>query len=400
MSARQRALAYLAHPFVVVSIVLLVLNDAAWKGAGPPWLTGKLSDFAGLVFFPGLLALGIGLVVPRAGARAVGLTSWWSSAVFFAAVKTVPAANAAYIDAIAVVRGPVQVVLDPTDVLALAVMPIGWCLWNRLAAPTTRKTLRASAGWTVASCALLATGATQCWPPAAVQRVLVDGPTLYASVRSNKAVSTDLGRTWTKLDFDDVRHARVTELSGAPADPVTQACHPMQPDVCYRIVDSTNIAASRDGGSSWQVTWTTSSEEIARRRKAACGVGGGAQSLVFAESNTPVVLVAMASEGVLRQELDGDWQRVSVLDARLWSGENTWQKMDGIEQLSLLVVVGTVLVPGAALVAMIVRRRRRARRQTYWLPFGAAGPVLVDPNVPYAPPGWPPAQPRPGRRWR
>lgn len=60
LDARQRALGYLTQPVVVSSIVLLVLNDAVWKGAGPGWLTAKLSDFTGLIFFPGLLALCIG----------------------------------------------------------------------------------------------------------------------------------------------------------------------------------------------------------------------------------------------------------------------------------------------------------------------------------------------------
>lgn len=43
----------LLHPVPVVAIVLLLLNDHVWKAAYPGALwTGKLSDFAGLAFFP------------------------------------------------------------------------------------------------------------------------------------------------------------------------------------------------------------------------------------------------------------------------------------------------------------------------------------------------------------
>lgn len=42
------------HPLPLSAMVLLAVNDHWLKGSGvlPGWLTGKLSDFAGLVFFP------------------------------------------------------------------------------------------------------------------------------------------------------------------------------------------------------------------------------------------------------------------------------------------------------------------------------------------------------------
>ena len=41
--------------WVLASIAVLVMNDHVLKGWMPGWLTGHLSDFAGLVFFPLLL---------------------------------------------------------------------------------------------------------------------------------------------------------------------------------------------------------------------------------------------------------------------------------------------------------------------------------------------------------
>jgi len=41
----------LLHPAVLAAIALFVVNDHVFKPAHPGWLTGKLSDVAGLVFF-------------------------------------------------------------------------------------------------------------------------------------------------------------------------------------------------------------------------------------------------------------------------------------------------------------------------------------------------------------
>ena len=43
------------HPWTIASIVVLFINDQYLKYAYTSWLTGKLSDFAGLIFFPILL---------------------------------------------------------------------------------------------------------------------------------------------------------------------------------------------------------------------------------------------------------------------------------------------------------------------------------------------------------
>lgn len=45
----------LVHPIPLASVVLLAMNDHWWKQAYPSVLTGKLSDLAGLFFFPLLL---------------------------------------------------------------------------------------------------------------------------------------------------------------------------------------------------------------------------------------------------------------------------------------------------------------------------------------------------------
>ena len=46
------------HPALLVAVAVLLLNDHVLKSAAPGLVTGKLSDFAGLFFFPALLQAG------------------------------------------------------------------------------------------------------------------------------------------------------------------------------------------------------------------------------------------------------------------------------------------------------------------------------------------------------
>lgn len=92
---------FLLHPVFLASIGVLLLNDHLLKGVGPAWLTGKLSDVAGLAMFPAVV-----VAVVEVGRRRLGLT--WplgpraflvaavATAVVFAATKTIPLAGDAY----------------------------------------------------------------------------------------------------------------------------------------------------------------------------------------------------------------------------------------------------------------------------------------------------------------
>lgn len=52
----MRTLRVLKHPATITSIFLLLANGHWFKASFPSWWTGKLSDFAGLFFFPSLIA--------------------------------------------------------------------------------------------------------------------------------------------------------------------------------------------------------------------------------------------------------------------------------------------------------------------------------------------------------
>jgi hypothetical protein len=100
-AARRFAGQDLLHPVALVALLVLVGNDHFAKWAYPGWLTGKLSDVAGLALFPLILmaayewwrgpAVFLGRAHRHVVVAAIGLT-----AVAFTLVKTLPAATHGY----------------------------------------------------------------------------------------------------------------------------------------------------------------------------------------------------------------------------------------------------------------------------------------------------------------
>lgn len=114
---------------------VLFLNDHALKGAGllPAWLTGKLSDVAGLFVFPVVVVACLrwaAALIGRGMARDPALA--WGAAgltgVLFAGVKLWPAMNGWA----GAVLGPMS--MDRWDLVALAALaPAGWWMSRRAA---------------------------------------------------------------------------------------------------------------------------------------------------------------------------------------------------------------------------------------------------------------------------
>jgi hypothetical protein len=127
----MRCTSDLARPAPLAAAALLALNDHVLKGAHllPGWLTGKLSDIAGLFVAP-ILAVTVaraslaaaGRNAPRDGR--LGATIVIAVAVAFTTLKLWPAFNAV----VAAVWGANR--LDPTDLYALPAVALAW-LWLR-----------------------------------------------------------------------------------------------------------------------------------------------------------------------------------------------------------------------------------------------------------------------------
>ncbi len=124
----------LTHPVAIAALVVLVINDHLLKAAYPGWITGKLSDFAGMVLAPLVLVAIVDAIAP--------VRAWmgWASAVAvgcaFALCKTWAPATEVYEAGLALARTPFQwalsallerppsaervvLVRDPSDLIAL-----------------------------------------------------------------------------------------------------------------------------------------------------------------------------------------------------------------------------------------------------------------------------------------
>ena len=139
MSAHPRG-AGLLHPGALISVAVLVLNDHLLKGAFPSFVTGKLSDLAGLAFFPLFLQAGLEWLGAPVSRRVLAGACLATAAVFVG-VKTVQAMHAVYEIGLGLLQFPfralaggaggrVALQMDPTDLVAVPAVALAW-RWGR-----------------------------------------------------------------------------------------------------------------------------------------------------------------------------------------------------------------------------------------------------------------------------
>ncbi len=132
----------LLHPAWLGALAVLAINDHVLKGAGalPGLLTGKLSDFAGMIVAPALFAALLGVKSRRGLLHchiAVGLV--------FALINLSPACADAWSWLMGLVGFPWTITVDPTDLIALPALALGW----RALVPAMARTAPSPlAGWT------------------------------------------------------------------------------------------------------------------------------------------------------------------------------------------------------------------------------------------------------------
>ena len=124
------------HPVALAAVALLVVNDWLLKPRFHGFVTGKLSDLAGLAFAPVVLSAAIGLVLAalaRLGARVDPslsrrrlLACIVATGVGFAIVKLSPAAGEVTARALSHLGRPASFYLDRTDLLCLPALAIAW----------------------------------------------------------------------------------------------------------------------------------------------------------------------------------------------------------------------------------------------------------------------------------
>jgi len=248
--AVSTAISCLTHPLSAMAVLTLVVNDHLLKGNAPPWLTGKLSDFAGLFFFPFLLALVAGLVrIPRAFRFGVLIT-----ALAFTVLKTSPAIAGG---TRALFPWGSRVVVDPTDLIALVSLFLASFMWRRNWQEPHAHAGRLHAWRSLAiAIAALSAVATSAEEFPGVESVTDLGGNLYAVVQEGVAtttwVSQDAGVSWSEVEEPSTEVAEAIE---ADRRSWTVRCTSTAANECYRpTTQLDDFQVSMDGGLTW-VDW-------------------------------------------------------------------------------------------------------------------------------------------------
>ena len=304
----------LGSPVAVCALVVLLLNDHVLKQAAPGWVTGKLSDVAGLVVAPLLVAL-------LAAALGVRRPLTWATAavvVGFMLCKTT-GAGAATVSALWSLSGiDTHIRADPTDLLALPAVLVARRLWRQAGSVPDRRRLAAVVGLALLPMGVLATAATgACDEDEGVRTVdVVTG-----------RLGEDAGQR-TVAVLEDHHEWRVVEGSGTPftlpeadrerlGEGVTTddgACA-SGARVCWRRgLDRHSVEVSADGGRSWQPDLEVTAEQRAQSLaglEESCGQPPSADLVDLEVLDTaagPVVVVAARHGGAWLRDVAGEWR--------------------------------------------------------------------------------------------
>ncbi|MFC4072646.1 hypothetical protein [Actinoplanes subglobosus] len=396
--------AWLGHPVTMGALAVLVINDHVLKATHPGWVTGKLSDAAGMLLMPPLLAALAGLIAPRLPLRAVAVTAIVTVGVGFTFVK-MWAYGAELASSTWSTLTPSLIRADPTDLLVLPLLagawstlrhsagawlgygtlgrgarvrPEGWTLERRTEGGPGRWT-RAVRVAVLMPLALAGVAATSPAPRPLADLAVVSGDAVYVGASERSAysddwsVSRDGGVTW-----DDAEE---------PASPQAVACS--RDGVCYRVVTGALAVQSSTGGGPWTDSWRV---DDAQRRALYREYGDSEHisdltSRALTVQDVPgghVVVVANGRDGFAVRATDGRWERIGF-PAFPWD-RAPLALPTGPDPLSRpLVVTVIALIAGFLLtVAGVVSLRRSgASRHWWWLPalLPAAAILLVPPVV-------------------
>jgi len=297
----QNSLRCLQHPATWLSIGLLFANDHILKVVCPSWITGKLSDFAGLFFTPFIVAAGLSFLLSKYKVPSikVGQFAFGFVGIWFILLKTFPLVNFLTTGLVSRLMGfPTKFVTDPTDLVALFAMFPAWMIWRQ--SSPIQPTSPAYAALFFGSLAVIATSPVD-WKVYSVTNLeyYQDGIVYAADItrRANiylpVAESIDGGVTW-----QEATEVRNIELKSLPV----QNCGRLNPEICYRLPIGGELRVW--GGT--ERKWIKAADVSVKVY----------DMIIFDWNDKEYVLLAIGEYGILRRELPyGDWKVFPVIYA-------------------------------------------------------------------------------------
>lgn len=370
-------LAWLAHPISLAALVLLLVNDHVLKQLWPGFVTGKLSDVAGMVMFPPLLAALVALTVPRTNPKTLAVVALCATGGGFSMIKLwgYPAQLAS--SALTVVSGPSLVRADPADLLALPALALAWLAFRR-ARPITDRTARLVRAVVLLPLALFGTTATSCGIDDAAPPVVGKGPD---------------GSVWLQspgprgdFEFRSTSDGGLTFRRGGPeAAPriLEQDC---AGDTCYRVVHGQLHVQQRVSGGEWTTAWKPGPGQVRDIvvDRSTCADPQGerfvSQALVVIPQGEAghVVLVSNGDDGLLRRDPSGTWTRIGPGDGGPAPALSQGVIPGGSTFFAVAIVVLVLVVAGIGVMALKVGAPWRLSRWAVLFVSAALVAVALD----------------------
>ena len=310
----QKSVHLLSRPVSLLALFLLFLNDHVLRVLWPSWITGKLGDFAWLFFAPFALAALLALLIPRSvreHEKLVGLLAFGIVGIAFFLGNSFTATHGFVL---VIVDGllpfPVQIIRDPTDLIALVVFVPAWLMWENGALQASVDGAKGAVLVSIAACLTLANAPM---PDSGINCLQVEESRVIAASNYYTFASQDGGLSWQKLD-DKNRRDYCEEFVWA-AD--AYVADPDDENLLFRMNTGKRFEVSEDQGQTWQeVPQLRMSSEAAMAFITSDQVGylGYAPGpfQVVEDKLTGNFIFSMGLEGVVVMTPEGQWEAAAV----------------------------------------------------------------------------------------
>jgi len=303
------------HPVVVISFIILFLNDHLLRINYPSWWTGKIGDFTWLFIVPFPLAVLFAWLTSftdKQKENCVILPAVLLPGLIFLLAKTLPAVHSFVVNTTqSLLAFPVQLRLDPTDLIALPMLFLSYWTWKKTANTIPqRRELNHRLGWLLLPLTALLTIANVSAPDLGIECLEQRGGTIFASATWHSYMSQDGGLTWQAAPDDKIE---CTSANGTPFI----ITHPGNTAIQYRVTPNQKIERSTDGGTIWKEEYTlrdyTQAEEVYFRKNRPGNVDLYPLPMHgIVDSQNGNAIFSMGQQGVLVCTEDGRWQMVPV----------------------------------------------------------------------------------------